>query len=309
MSFCAAFDRRSLESDAMRNGNAKTWQTRGVARTLATLGIFLGLSMQAQADIAISISDGTNTLVCDDTTVLTSGCTVTSGTFTDTIGQTVDTTGAISPGFLVPTIVPGADGYGSLGDLDDVANQLDAESGGFGNWRKVRIEFEGETTSSLQTISSFVAESFGSSNAELTVMVTQDGLNTAGPTVEFIQDIDFNFIGSSNPDTGDAFVDYALYADAGNVQFAQTELVYEENGVSGFGGENDILGQSALGIWSGDYSLTQVFFISHDANGTSTRTTSFSSTLALPAPEPAVIGLLGIGLILTAVGARRRAGT
>lgn len=287
----------------MTNNGTENRTTGGVGKAMAAFGLALGLATPAQAAIEISISDGSNTLVCEDTTVAFTGCTVASGTVSDTIFQPV------SPG--TPPTVPGPDGNGFLGDSDSESLEIIANASGLGDWTAIQFSASGAIGggNTLNSIRTFTAESSGTTS--LTVKLTQFDLVATGDSFDLEQMIAFANIGdlALNEDETDANVDFMLYADLDNNKFGEGQLVYDSTGLAASGGALVHL-EGAVDLSSisvGDqYSLTQVFQINHFPGGPNNkRTTTFASSTVTPVPEPAVLGLLGLGLVLTALGRRK----
>ena len=278
---------------------------RRLFETVVAMGLALGMTTQVNAGIQVSISDGSNTFVCSDTTTLFSGCAVTQGSVFDTNMVEITPSGANTG-----TVLDGPDNMGRLGDTDTDVKEIAASALSLGDWTNLQISASGATVgaNNLNAIRTFTGESSGT--ADLWVMLTQFDQVAVSDSLDLEQTIGFASIGSlisGNPSL--ANVDFALYASTTNTEFGLDQLVYESTAISDAPGTQvnleGTVDLSAISV--GDsFSLTQVFHINHFPGGPSgKRTTTFGSETALPAPEPAILGLLGLGLVLTGLCRRR----
>lgn len=284
-----------LEIDAMAYRIMENWTARSLIK-MATLSAALGLATSANAGVEISVSDDKstpNSFWCEDTTVVFTGCAVTSGTVMD---------------FTTAVLTPSS-ATGFLGDGNTLEKEIEATARELGDWRALTIRASGQVGEGSLNSLRFEGESSGT--ASLTVMLTQFDLVAGGDSLDLMQAIDFSALGSDlTGSAAAANVDFALYADTDNTKFGisgtNSSLVYSSTGITGSLGVTASPSGLASLISGGTYSLTQVFTINHfpggDTNGF--RETSFRSD-TIPVPEPGIIGLLGLGLVLTALRRRR----
>jgi len=104
-------------------------------------------------------------------------------------------------------------------------------------------------------------------------------------------------------------VTFDTYVDDDNVAFARTNHLASIGPLSastGFGGTFGAESLDLLPSLQGSYSATLVVTVTHDGQiGMAPQSTSFDAELR-PVPEPATVGLMGVGGIALLLAARRR---
>ena len=189
----------------------------------------------------------------------------------------------------------------ALGDLDSDVDDIFAFVQNLGSFGQVSLSASGVATSLYVQDISVTAES--TSPGSLEVMFTQTNLNGSGSDVMLDAWLDFSFIGGDDGSNAPATsVDFALYADSSNTAFGMEQQIVEMTEISGLLGSNDVVGSGTATLTGGQFSLTQVFTINHGLTGN--RVTSFTSAVNT-VPEPTILGLVGLGLVLGALARRR----
>lgn len=193
----------------------------------------------------------------------------------------------ISDGSTTVTVADGSSG--SCGDTASTPGVVGL-SCGIGNWwLNLVLGIGHDVLGNEIHLNSMNASS--SSGGTLTVALSDtDFVNSGGyPTLNFLGLIGGVTAGSVN---------YAMYLSDANTPFGTDTLIGSGSGVGAF--------SSTFGDWAsmtGSYSMTLVATITHSASNFPKAT---SIDFVGKVPEPATLGLLGIGLAGIGFAARRR---